>query len=149
MPSAASLVARAARSKKLVAVDNVQEAEDWLANPLLPHTCAEMAVPIIREGEVIGVLDVQADILAHGEAALGAQRDVAEAGDDRRSLHPANLLLVEVVVVGNLDPEVDGGTRRVVEHRLQLGHRLPTHLSDTRRRRDGPGPEGRARIGAG
>lgn len=56
-----SLVARAARSGKVVTVANVREAEDWLPNPLLPNTCAEMAVPIIQEDKVIGVLDVQAD----------------------------------------------------------------------------------------
>ncbi len=59
-----SLVARAARSGKIVTVANVLEVEDWLPNPLLPDTRAEMAVPIIREGEVIGILDVQADQVA-------------------------------------------------------------------------------------
>ena len=56
-----SLVARAARSGEIVRVDDVREAEDWLPNPLLPHTCSEMAVPIILEGGVVGVLDVQED----------------------------------------------------------------------------------------
>ncbi|GIK42396.1 MAG: hypothetical protein BroJett011_62290 [Chloroflexota bacterium] len=59
--TAKSLVARAARSRTIVTVDNVQEAEDWLPNPLLPETRAEMAVPIIQEDKVIGVLDVQAE----------------------------------------------------------------------------------------
>lgn len=56
-----SLVARAARSRAIVTVDNVQEAEDWLPNRLLPETRAEMAVPIIQKDKVIGVLDVQAE----------------------------------------------------------------------------------------
>ncbi|MEW5961254.1 MAG: GAF domain-containing protein, partial [Chloroflexota bacterium] len=56
-----SLVARAARNKEIVRVDNVREAIDWLPNPLLPKTYSEMAVPIISEGEVVGVLDVQED----------------------------------------------------------------------------------------
>jgi CheY-like chemotaxis protein len=56
-----SLVARAARNGQVVKVDNVRQAEDWLPNPLLPDTYAEMAVPIIlgAEGKVVGVLDVQ------------------------------------------------------------------------------------------
>jgi tubulin-specific chaperone A len=56
-----SLVARAARTGEIVWVDNVYQAEDWLPNPLLPDTHAEMAVPIIVEGQVVGVLDVQED----------------------------------------------------------------------------------------
>lgn len=59
-----SLVARAARSNEIVRVDNVREAEDWLSNPLLPDTCAEMAVPIVLEDQVVGVLDVQSDEVA-------------------------------------------------------------------------------------
>ncbi|NJN93161.1 MAG: GAF domain-containing protein [Anaerolineales bacterium] len=59
-----SLVARAARTAEIVTVDNVREAEDWLPNPLLPNTYSEMAVPIVLEGRVVGVLDVQQDRLA-------------------------------------------------------------------------------------
>jgi len=68
-----SLVARAARSGEIAWVDNVREAEDWLPNPLLPKTYAEMAVPIILEGRVVGVLDVQDDEIAgldEGDANL-------------------------------------------------------------------------------
>lgn len=56
-----SLVARAARSGEIIKVDNVREAKDWLPNPLLPNTNSELAVPIILEGEIVGVLDVQQD----------------------------------------------------------------------------------------
>ncbi|MCP4401384.1 MAG: GAF domain-containing protein [bacterium] len=56
-----SLVARAARSGQVVRMDNVRKTEDWLPNPLLPGTYAEMAVPIVGEGQVVGVLDVQDD----------------------------------------------------------------------------------------
>lgn len=59
-----SLVARAARTAEIVTVDNVREAKDWLPNPLLPNTYSEMAVPIVLEGRVVGVLDVQQDRLA-------------------------------------------------------------------------------------
>lgn len=54
-----SLVARAARTKQVVWVDNVYDVDDWLPNPLLPDTRSEMAVPIVLENQVVGVLDVQ------------------------------------------------------------------------------------------
>lgn len=56
-----SLVARAARNNEIVRVDDVRQAPDWLPNPLLPDTRAEMAVPVVVEEQVVGVLDVQAD----------------------------------------------------------------------------------------
>jgi CheY-like chemotaxis protein len=59
-----SPVARAARNNEVVNIQDVRETENWLPNPLLPDTRAEMAVPLMREGEVIGVLDVQADRVA-------------------------------------------------------------------------------------
>jgi len=56
-----SLVAQAARTGQEVMVNNVQAAPDWLPNPLLPDTCAELAVPLIVADKVLGVFDVQAD----------------------------------------------------------------------------------------
>jgi GAF domain-containing protein len=56
-----SLVARAARTRKTVIVNNVRSDPGWLPNPILPDTRAEMAVPLIVGDELLGVLDVQAD----------------------------------------------------------------------------------------
>jgi GAF domain-containing protein/HAMP domain-containing protein len=56
-----SLVARAARTGEIVRVDNVRETVDWLPNPLLPDTYSELAVPIILDERIVGVLDVQQD----------------------------------------------------------------------------------------
>ncbi len=56
-----SLVARAARERKGVIVNDVTEAPDFLPNPLLPDTRSELAVPMIVGGNVIGVFDVQSD----------------------------------------------------------------------------------------
>lgn len=59
-----SLVIQAANTGQIVRVDNVRESENWLPNPLLPDTYAEMAVPIILDNQVVGVLDVQENMIA-------------------------------------------------------------------------------------
>ena len=56
-----SLVARAARERKGVTVNDVTQAPDFLPNPLLPDTHAELAVPMIVGENVIGVFDVQSE----------------------------------------------------------------------------------------
>ena len=56
-----SLVARAARTRQPVIVNDVTKDPGWLPNPLLPDTHAEMAVPMIVGDELLGVLDVQAE----------------------------------------------------------------------------------------
>jgi len=58
-----SLVARAAREAKGVTVNDVTQAPDFLPNPLLPNTRSELAVPMIVGGQVIGVFDVQSDVV--------------------------------------------------------------------------------------
>ena len=56
-----TLVARAYRSGQMVWVDNVHEDNSWLPNSLLPDISAEIAIPIILDGQIIGVLNVQDD----------------------------------------------------------------------------------------
>lgn len=56
-----SLVAQCARTNRPVIVNDVRDNENFLPNPLLPETRAELAVPLIVGDEVIGVLDVQAN----------------------------------------------------------------------------------------
>lgn len=58
-----SLVARAARTRKFVLVNNVRSDPGWLPNPLLPDTQAELAVPMLVGDLLLGVLDVQSDKL--------------------------------------------------------------------------------------
>lgn len=58
---AESLVARAARTRNGIVENDVRKIVDFLPNPLLPHTRAELAVPMIVGDRLIGVLDLQAD----------------------------------------------------------------------------------------
>lgn len=61
LDSEQSLVARAARTGEGVVVNDVTLSQDFLPNPLLPETRAELAVPMMVGGKVIGVLDVQSE----------------------------------------------------------------------------------------
>jgi len=56
-----SLVARSARERQAVIVNDVRNESGWLPNPLLPDTASEMAVPLIIGDQILGVLDVQSD----------------------------------------------------------------------------------------
>ncbi len=58
---AESLVARAARTRNGIVENDVRKIVDFLPNPLLPHTRAELAVPMIIGDRLIGVLDLQSD----------------------------------------------------------------------------------------
>jgi PAS domain S-box-containing protein len=56
-----SIVARAARNRKGMVVNDVRSDPDFLPNELLPSTASEMAVPLITGENLLGVLDVQSD----------------------------------------------------------------------------------------
>lgn len=58
--SASGLVARAARSQEAIVVNDTVSEMDFLPNPMLPDTRAEMAIPMFVGDEIVGVLDLQA-----------------------------------------------------------------------------------------
>jgi PAS domain S-box-containing protein len=58
-----SFVATAYRNASAVRVGDTAQDPNWLPNPLLPDTRAEMAVPLITRGQVIGVLDIQDEVV--------------------------------------------------------------------------------------
>jgi len=73
-----SLVARAARQKKGVTVNDVTTAPDFLPNPLLPDTRSELAVPMMVGNEVIGVFDVQSEMVGRfTDADIAVQTTLA------------------------------------------------------------------------
>lgn len=55
------LVPRAARSRQVVLVNDVQSQADYFANPHLPATRAELCLPMLLGDQLIGVLDLQSE----------------------------------------------------------------------------------------
>jgi PAS domain S-box-containing protein len=64
-----SLIARSARSREIVMVNDTDAAPDFLPSPLLPETRSELAVPLIAGDKLLGVFDVQQDRTDHFTSA--------------------------------------------------------------------------------
>jgi putative methionine-R-sulfoxide reductase with GAF domain len=63
IPSGRGLVGRAADTHIAVLVGDTRQDPSWLPNPLLPDTRSEAAVPIAIGENVLGVLDVQHNVV--------------------------------------------------------------------------------------
>jgi signal transduction histidine kinase/HAMP domain-containing protein len=64
-----SLVARAARERRGIVVNDVTVEPDFLPNPLLPDTRSELSEPLVVGDRLLGVLDLQSDVPARFTAA--------------------------------------------------------------------------------
>ena len=125
-----SLVARAARTKRAVIVNDVKNEPGWLANPLLPDTASEMAVPLVIGNQVLGVLDVQADRInaftdedANIQTTLASQ--VATAMQNARSFTQAQKQAERESTLNVINQKIQSATS--VEAVLQIAARELGH----------------------
>lgn len=125
-----SLVARAARTRQSVIVNDVKSEPDWLANPLLPDTASEMAVPLVIGDQVLGVLDVQSDRInafteedANIQATLASQ--VATALQNARSFARAQQQAARESTLNVISQKIQSATS--VEAVLQIAARELGH----------------------
>jgi PAS domain S-box-containing protein len=114
-----SLVARAARTRQGVTVNDVTLEPDFLPNRYLPHTHAELALPMIVGDQVIGVLDFQSEIAGRfGEEDVRLQTILAqqvavaivnatafETTERQLRLQEANANIAEYLRVGGEDTD--------------------------------------------
>jgi GAF domain-containing protein len=125
-----SLVARAARTKQAVIVNNVHDESGWLPNPLLPDTASELAVPLLVGDQLIGVLDVQSDRLnafteedASIQTTLASQ--IAVTVQNARNLVQSKRLAEREALVNIITQKIQSAT--TVEDALQVAVRELGH----------------------
>lgn len=105
------LVGRAADSNFPVLVPDTLKDADWLPNPLLPETRSEVAVPISVGRQVLGVLDVQHNLvngLKHEDADLlqSIANQVAVAVQNARSYGSAQKRAETEAMIASLSRKI-------------------------------------------
>lgn len=125
-----SLVARAARTRRAVIVNDVKNEPGWLPNDLLPDTASEMAVPLVIGDQVLGVMDVQSERInafteedANIQMTLASQ--VATAMQNARSFTQAQRQAERETMLNTINQKIQSAT--TVEAVLQIAARELGH----------------------
>jgi len=148
LPRGRGLVGRAAETNSVVLVPDVGQAVGWLANPLLPETKAEVAVPIAIADEVLGVLDVQQNIVGgltpeDAELIRSIADQVAIALRNIRSYEQARQEAERETLVNTISQKIQGTA--TVEEAMQvaireLGRALGAQHTSVRLKSGGAAP---------
>ena len=120
------LVGRAAETNSVVLVADTLNEEGWLPNELLPETRSEIAVPISIGDEVLGVFDVQHNVvdgITEEDASLlqSIANQVAVAVQNAQVYVVAQKRAAHETLVGNIGQKIQNTT--TVEDALQVAVR--------------------------
>jgi GAF domain-containing protein len=119
-------VGQAAETNHVVLVPDVSRADGWLANPLLSETKAEIAVPIAIGEQVLGVLDVQHNVVnalqqEDADLLLSVANQVAIALQNARRYEEAQKQAAQVARMNTIAQKIQATTS--VESALQVAVR--------------------------
>jgi GAF domain-containing protein len=120
------LVGRAAETNGFVLVPDTSRSPNWLPNPLLPETQSEVAVPIALGERVLGVLDVQHNVVnglksEDAELLQAIARQVAVALENARAYRSTQTKAEREALLNTLSQKIQAST--TVEGALQIAAR--------------------------
>jgi len=120
------LVGRAAETRKTIFAPDISKEAGWLPNPLLPETKSEIAAPIIIGEQVLGVLDVQQNVVdglatEDAEFLQSIAYQVASAIKNARSYTQAQQKIAVESIVSSIGQKIQNTTS--VERALEVAAR--------------------------